>query len=126
MQELTITIPLPPKQMRPNSRTHWRAKMGPKAQQRQEAYLSAKAAIGRLSPPRWSAASIEAEFYLGRRGKQNDRDNLIAWLKATADGLEDAGVVADDAGFTWMPPRQVFGKDAPVEKKVVLTIREAK
>ena len=117
---LDIHIPMPPKQMHPNSRTHWRAKLKPKAQQRQEAYLVAKAVTD--SGPMWTAARIKATFWLGTRGHKNDSDNLIGWLKASIDGLRDAGILADDDSVTWLPPEQKYGKGAGKERFVVLTV----
>lgn len=119
---ITVEIPMPPKQLHPNARSHWRARMKPKAMQRQHAYLAALDALrGRVSP-KWIAAQIHATFYLGSRGRKTDNDNLIAWLKASIDGLEDAGIVDDDSGITWLPPSQVYGKGTGTDRKVVLSI----
>jgi hypothetical protein len=120
MDAITITIPLPPKQMHPNARSHWRAKMKPKAQQRVEAMWAGQSACGgRGKGPRWKMAEVQATWYLAR---QNDQDNLLAWLKGTFDGLADAGIVDNDRGFVFMPPVQVTGKAAKGERKVVLVI----
>jgi Holliday junction resolvase RusA-like endonuclease len=119
--QVTVTISLPPKQMHPNARCHWRAKLKPKAIQRQNAALAA----GYASRVMFRSATIQATFHLGKRGKRHDSDNLIAWLKASIDGLQDAGVLADDSGVTWLPPAQVFGKSAGEDKMVVLTITGA-
>ena len=118
--QVTVTIPLPPKQMHPNARCHWRAKLRPKSRQRQAAKLNGCMQVDGF--PRFTKATIQATFHLGKRGKRHDADNLIAWLKASIDGLQDAGVLADDSGVTWLPPEQVFGKSAGDEKIVVLTI----
>jgi hypothetical protein len=114
---ITIELPLPPKQMRPNARCHWRAKLKPKAQQRQEAYLCAKAACA--NPPRWELAEVEATFYVARRW---DSDNCIGSMKASADGLEDAGIVVNDSGFIWLPPKQVIDGKRTGKRGVVLRI----
>lgn len=116
-EAITITLPLPPQAMYPNARTHWKAKMKPKAMQRQQAYYAAKAATD--SGPQWTLAECQATFYLERK---RDGDNLIAWLKATFDGLEDAGIVENDGNFIHLPPQQFTGKQSNGERKVVLTI----
>ena len=120
---ITITLPLPPRALHPNARKHWRAKMKPKKDQRLEAYWSARAVIseqvGPLQVLNWKLAEVQSTWYLARR---NDADNLIAWLKATNDGLADAGIVDNDRGFIFMPPKQVTGKAAKGRREVVLTI----
>jgi hypothetical protein len=120
---ITITVPIPPKQMHPNSRNHWRAKLGAKAEQRGTAKLSALEALNGKSPPRWERATIHATFYRSSpRAKQQDGLNLLAWLKATEDGIEDAQIVANDRGVTWLAPSQVLGKAAQGRNEVVIVI----
>jgi hypothetical protein len=51
-----------------------------------------------------------------------DPDNLIAWCKATCDGLTDAGVLRGDKNVTWLPPVQVLGDEAE-ERKLVLIVK---
>jgi Holliday junction resolvase RusA-like endonuclease len=122
MDRITIELPMPPKQLHPNARSHWRAKLKPKAQQRQQAYLAALDALRGAVSPRWESAKIHATYWLGSRGKKHDADNLIAWLKATVDGLQDAGILADDSGLTWLPPDQIYGKGTGTERTVVLVL----
>lgn len=124
-RELWVTIPVPDRTTHPNARPHFRTLAKYKKQQRADACAAAMAAMqqqGFASPPQWPRATIHATFY---RHRPNDRladgDGLIAWLKASCDGLADAGVVANDRGLTWLAPSQVLGKEA-VESKVVLTI----
>ena len=117
---ITIILPLPPKQMHPNKRSHWRAKMQPKKQQRMDAYLAALAEIQKLGKhPQWEAAEVITTWYLART---NDRDNLIAWGKATWDGLADA-LGSNDSGFFYWPPHQIVGKDAKGQRKLVVVLR---
>lgn len=119
MNSITIELPLPPKEMRPNARCHWRAKMGPKKQQRHEAWLGAMSALNGARPPKWELAEVQATFYSARK---SDSDNLVAWCKATSDGLEDAGIVANDSGFIWLPPKQVLDPKHDGKRGLVLTI----
>ena len=94
--------------------------MKPKKDQRADAYLAALKATSHLEvQPLWRLAECHATFYLERR---RDGDNLIAWLKATFDGLEDAGIVENDGNFIHLPPTQITGKETKGERKVVLRI----
>lgn len=115
MNKVVVTLPLPPQANYPNSRTHWKAKMKPKKQQRTDAYY---AALSR-SPPKWNRATCQATFYLPRR---RDSDNLLAWLKSSFDGLEDAGIIANDRGLIHLPVEQVTAKAANGRREVVITI----
>ena len=66
---------------------------------------------------------MEAHFVVQAR---HDTDGLTSWLKATNDGLADAGVVGNDRDLTLMPPTQEV-KRGPANYKylgVRLTIRE--
>lgn len=127
LPSLEITIPLPPRETHPNARCHWAVKARAVKQQREDAFLAAKAALGEagIGPPRWPAASIQATFYkAGSRAKPSDMDGRISALKATCDGLTDAGVLSDDRGLTWLPPKELLGAAAGGERKVVLLVTE--
>lgn len=119
MERIEITLPLPPPEMHPNKRHHWRAKMKPKAKQRDDARIAALARLGSRMPPQWPLAEVQSTWYLARR---NDHDNLIAWAKATWDGLADAGIVGNDRGFVFLPPVQVTGKEARGARKLVVVV----
>lgn len=126
-ESLTITIPVPHKGTHPNApppASKW-AKIGRckrTAEQRGDARLAALAALNGHSAPRWELASIQATFHLGTLGRKHDEANLNGWLKATADGLQDAGIIVNDSGLTWLAPAQVYGKTAGRERKVVLVL----
>ena len=123
MPSLEITIPLPPRATHPNARPHWRTLAKAKKQQRGDAFLSAKDAIGRSAAPRFVRATILATFYKpGTQAKTMDSDGMVAWLKATADGLQDAQVIVNDSGLTWLPPKELLGAAAGGERKVVLLV----
>lgn len=79
------------------------------------------ALVGKAFKPKscpWDEATIHMTFYLPR---QNDRDNLIAWMKSSFDGLQDAGIIVDDSGFHMGRVEQVVQRK---ERKVVLMICE--
>lgn len=101
---LTLTLPLPPRELHPNARVHWRPKAKAVATYRMLAKGAALVALGRARQPRWSAAAAQAVFYVKDR-RRRDRDNLAASLKAGWDGIADAGVVENDAGITHLPVR---------------------
>ncbi len=125
MPSLEITIPLPPRETHPNARCHWRTKANAIKQQREDAFLAAKAALGEanINPPRWKAATILATFYKpSNRAQLADQDGLNSSLKSAADGIEDAGILANDRGLTWLPPVQFLGAAAGRQPKVVLLI----
>lgn len=122
---LEITIPVPPKSTHPNARSaNWRARAGGTKKQRADAATAAAAMLvcERYPEPRWERATVEATFYLPR---SQDGSNLNGWLKATFDGLQDAQIIRNDSGLTVLPPKQITGKAANGERKVVLEIRPA-
>jgi crossover junction endodeoxyribonuclease RusA len=114
---ITIELSLPPKEVSPNSRSHWAVKSRARKLQREEAYLCAKAACA--NPPRWTLAEVESTFYVATMG---DRDNRIGSLKATLDGLADAGIVDNDRAFIPLPPKQVIDGKRTGKRGVVLRI----
>ena len=124
--QLEITIPLPPRATHPNRRHgHWSSKSKAVKQQRTDAYYAAIHAMNKagMAKPRWKAASIQATFYKpSGRAKTQDIDNAIGWLKGSCDGLTDSGVLSDDRGLTWLPPKEILGAAAGGERKVVLLV----
>ena len=41
--------------------------------------------------------------WYARDSRRRDRDNCLASLKATFDGLTDSGLLVDDSGITHLP-----------------------
>lgn len=115
---LTVTVALPPKACNPNARLHWAAKGRGVRACRQAAALAAKAALKGKPAPMWAKAAVKVEAFFPT-ARFPDPDNLIASLKATFDGLADAGVVANDRGL-W-PERPSIAKDK-ANPRIVLTI----
>ena len=116
-ETVTITLRLPPKSLSPNSRSHWRVRATATRNYRQVAACAAMVALGSFRP-RWTSATILAQFYHAQRRTRDD-DNLISSLKAARDGLVDAGLLADDVGLTTLPVQRHISRDNP---RVVLTI----
>jgi hypothetical protein len=125
LDSLEIELPIPPQSTHPNSRgAHWSKKAKGVAQQREDAATMAGVVLRQLkrAAPQWERVTVQATFYKpGNRARPMDSDNLIAWLKGTMDGLQDAGIVKNDSGTTWLPPVQLLGADAE-ERKLVLVI----
>jgi len=116
---ITITLPLPPKQLSPNARCHYMSKANAVKKYRTMAFaesLKAQAPGCRM----WRYATVQATFY-HKQARRRDADNSLSSLKAALDGLADAGVVADDHGFTHKPV--LFKKDA-ANPRVEITVWE--
>jgi len=102
-EALLLTVSIPPRTLSPNARTHWsiRAKATKKA--RIESWASVQIAMHEQQVQgRWLAAECRVVWF-ARDSRRRDRDNLLATLKATFDGLVDGGLLVDDAGITHLP-----------------------
>lgn len=117
MKSITITLPLPPAVLSPNSRAHWSAVSRAKSIQRHAAKIKARARMASRQKP-WLTATvaIRATFADNR---QRDRDNILASLKAAFDGTEDAGLIANDSGYTYLPV-EITPKD-PANPRIEIT-----
>jgi len=106
---LMVTLPIPSPKLSPNARVHWASKAKLTKSSRLTAKIAALEAIGRNDPPMLKTATLLVRWY-SRTTARQDSGNLIARLKASEDGLTDAGIWVDDQGVTWLPPIQL--KDA--------------
>lgn len=125
LDSIEIELPMPPRATHPNASNHnWRPKAFAIKRQREDAAIAAKLALKGSGPPRWERVTIQATLYVpGNRAKVHDATNIIGWLKPTEDGIsEDAGIIANDRGVTWLPPIQKIGAAAEGERKLVLVI----
>ena len=68
----------------------------------------------------WKRARVDVTAY-HRTMRFRDRQNIMAMLKASIDGVEDAGVIEDDSGLEWGPVMRA--KDA-AHPRVVLVFTE--
>jgi len=103
---LVLDLPIPGRAAHPNSRSrsHWPKTRAVKKQRQAVAEAAKIASIEQLTgPPFWARVRVRAVFHT-RTGRRQDADNLVAWLKSTFDGLEDAGIVANDRGLVCEPP----------------------
>jgi hypothetical protein len=117
---ITIEVSLPARVLNPNvPKKHWGALARAKKKARAAAGFAAIEASGN-SRPMWAAATVEATFHLrDSRGLNADQDNRIASLKATMDGIADAGVILNDRGLTWKPIQHAVDRKRP---RVVIVI----
>jgi hypothetical protein len=107
MTDFTIFLPLPRRELFPNFHGHWR----PKHREISHARLAAKNAamntLGPRRPPMWEKCRMVVKFSMPHL--RHDPANLMASLKAYEDGLQDAGIIANDRGL-W-PERPIIERD---------------
>ena len=100
---LTVTIGLPPRVLSPNARVHWSIAMKAKKKARVEAWAQAQVAMHEAGEKGgWKEATCAAHFYYATN-RRRDKDNCLASLKATFDGLVDSGLLQDDSALTHLP-----------------------
>lgn len=119
---LVVEVPIPARELWPNARPHWTAKAKAKKLLRTRTMVEAILAMHRekmQARPHWKRASVTATFFF-RDSRRRDRDNCLAALKSAFDGLEDAGIVANDADFIYQPVQ--FGGFNDKTPRVVLLI----
>lgn len=117
--KLKIILPLPPKELHPNhtvgSRNGRLGKAAKTKKYRADACCGAVACAMNANHPHhapWKKAAIQATFFF-RDKRSRDKDNLLAWLKSAFDGLQDAGIIANDSGLTFLPVEVRVDKDHP-------------
>jgi crossover junction endodeoxyribonuclease RusA len=87
-----VTLPLPPKELSPNARVHFRKKA------RAAKYYRAWAKISALSvrTVRLKDPTMVINAFWPNRTRIMDDDNLVACMKPARDGCQDAGLYLDD------------------------------
>ena len=96
---IIVILPLPPRELSPNSRSHYMAKSRATKKCRVDAGLSTRASMNaRPQNYPWPLAILEPHFFFTCR-RTRDSDNLSACLKACRDGIADAGLVANDCNI---------------------------
>ena len=119
MTSLTITIPLPPKEVRNNWRGHRMQKARAVKQYRTQTHLLSLAQMG-MAKHNWKKASVHITAYFPT-ARHMDPTNLIDALKPAFDGLEDAGVIENDKNL-WPERPVIVTKDK--RPRVELTITQ--
>ena len=123
---LTITLPLPPKELSPNHHIGSRGgRLGKAAKikayrQRARHEAGIAAHVAGLTGGGWTHATIQIVWHHPTR-RYPDRDNIIAWLKSAIDGIRDSGLLADDDNVDYPSPVRGVDKLAP---RVELTITQ--
>jgi hypothetical protein len=116
---LTITLPLPDPLLTLNMRLHWRARARHTREQREMAGWAAVEAVRTIRTLRagvlpyiFPEGRVRVDAEIRPRKGQKRCDDTAIWeaLKPTLDGLEDAGIVANDKQFfvgslTWRAAR---------------------
>jgi len=118
--EVTVEIGLPPKELDPNGRFSWQAKIMPKKRYQEEAYISAILAMDKekLETPKWDEAFVTIKYYHKTKNFR-DTDNIIASMKAVIDGIVHSGLLADDNEIVYLPVQRFKDKENPGVKLVV-------
>lgn len=122
-ESVTITLDVPARDLSPNARCHWRKKAKARQVQRYSAGLMAFALTVKDDKKKWDKASILVRWFSRTaNGLRLDSDNIIGSLKGAIDGLEDAGLLLNDLGVTWLPPERAVDKANPRIELVVTRI----
>lgn len=104
---MQITLPLPDPLLTANKRLHWAARARHTKAQRLGAYLcavDARYAAGAWAVQGdrlWEDCRVRVDVAIRPRPRMKRHDDTAIWeaLKPILDGLQDAGVVADDKQF---------------------------
>jgi hypothetical protein len=125
MAEVVVGFGLPSRVFHPNGRCSRRAA-------RWAAIRKFRGLVGQIAAiaireqldgqrPLWRRATAQITIWYGPRQQKMDDDNVIAWMKPAFDGLQDAGVVANDRGITHLPPVHERDRALP---RIEIRIRE--
>lgn len=102
-EALTVTVGIPARTLSPNSRPHWSIRMKAVKRARTESWAAAQVAMYEANVKGgWTDATCAVVWH-ARDSRRRDKDNCLASLKATFDGLVDAGLLKDDNAITHLP-----------------------
>lgn len=109
-----IVLPLPSKYLHPNRQPRSRKGFIIKGRLTKERRALAREMMvaERIETAPWEDVEVRIKYFFTCR-RRRDKDNLLAWLKATMDGLADGGIVKDDSRFTYMPVEEEIDKLDP-------------
>jgi len=103
---VTITLPLPPSAVSPNTRAHWRARSYAARQYRELAHYAAFAVRVQMGHIRFQRADVRIAYTvclanpigISGRARPRDLDNAQSCMKSGLDGaLVDSGLLPDDS-----------------------------
>jgi len=98
LEVITFTVPLPPRELSPNTYRHWRTVSAAKKQYRELSEYMNKGRFGKVPPEHvrlsltFCIKDAKGKFYQPR-----DAANALSSFKAGIDGLVDAGMCPDDS-----------------------------
>lgn len=95
--QLTLTLPLPHRGLRPNSMVKWQVKYGLTKQAREKAKRETFLLIKGIECPLWVLKGYYVRAYFSTK-RHLDQMNLISSCKAVEDGIADA-VNQNDRNF---------------------------
>lgn len=101
----TIILPMPGEALRSNGRVHRMKRAAEVKKARAKAKILAKFVLHREPPPMWTRARMITVFRFPKH-QHMDPTNCLDSLKAYIDGIQDAGIIADDKGL-W-PERPII------------------
>ena len=108
-----VTISLPAKALWPNQRGHVMVYRRCAKRYRAEAGWAARIEWRSMgSGASWKEAKVRPVFYWPDK-RSRDKDNALAAIKSALDGLQDAGVIVDDAGLRPQEPVFMVDRERP-------------
>jgi len=113
---ITITVPIP--RLDPNNNfAGWAAKAAHKKADRETAMEETMCAVTELGDWKpygfpWKSATVGVKWY-HKTTNHKDRDNIIACLKSTIDGIRRAGLLVDDDELHYSSPERLTDKSNP-------------
>ena len=118
--QFTVCLPLPPRQLSPNARCHWRTRHRHAKRYKTECRRETIEVLVKDRRPKtdWSNARLQATFYYKDK-RRRDRDNMAAMLKYAYDGIASA-LGVDDYGFRPQMPEVAVDKKRPRVEIVVM------
>lgn len=123
---VTVTLPLPAKELRPNGRPHFMARARAKKAARQVAYFAALSALRDVMEIEYDGgpiAFIPSRYLLRWHywGNVPDEDNCLASCKAYLDGCADAFNI-NDKSLSCSGIERIHDKD----KRIILIFSDEK
>ena len=96
-----MILPWPARVMHPNARPHWRTLASAKRRAKRDAYYLTLEAV-----PRFAAARVTVRYkFYPPSFRHYDTDNLVASMKAAADGIAAAIRIDDSKWVLEIAPR---------------------
>lgn len=94
MSTITLTLPLPPRDLSKNARIHWRTRARVFKQHRAMAFCAVREQHAAV--PTWPQAVMHVAWYQIKAGGGTDDDNALQRCAAYRDGVAASGLVDDD------------------------------